>query len=153
MGRTDLAGNDYERFCRALATRLWDLTPEVVVFPGHMGSTTIAEEKETNWLFEDYVRHARGEPAIPRRLVGIQIDLELTGPGLLLTAVTEGSPAATAGLLPGDVVRRFAGTDMGTIEDMLAVLRRCAVGDRVPLEIERDGERLGVLMVLGTRPR
>jgi glyoxylase-like metal-dependent hydrolase (beta-lactamase superfamily II) len=48
IGRTDLPGGDYGTLIKSIQTKLFTLGDEVEVFPGHMGITTIAVEKEHN---------------------------------------------------------------------------------------------------------
>jgi len=58
IGRTDLPGGDYETLMRSIFSKLLELDDDVKVFPGHMESTTIGEERRTNpfiheWLLEN----------------------------------------------------------------------------------------------------
>jgi hydroxyacylglutathione hydrolase len=48
IGRTDLPFADYATLERSLATLIDTLPGETVVYPGHMGVTTIARELQTN---------------------------------------------------------------------------------------------------------
>ena len=69
--------------------------------------------------------------------------------GLRLTGVREGSPAAAAGLRPGDVVVEFAGKPVTDIYAYTYALQAQAPGDEVVIVIERDGERVTVTATLG----
>lgn len=51
IGRTDLAGGDYDTLIRTLHGTLAALPDETRVLPGHMQETTIATEKATNPFF------------------------------------------------------------------------------------------------------
>lgn len=44
IGRTDLPGGDYATLIRSIREKLFVLPPETVVYPGHMGTTTIGDE-------------------------------------------------------------------------------------------------------------
>lgn len=60
------------------------------------------------------------------------------GAGLLLTVVVDGSPAARAGLLPGDVIVGLDGA-RGRLDRIAARLRRLRPGSTVRLELLRGG--------------
>lgn len=70
------------------------------------------------------------------RQIGLDSDA-----GGLIEAVTAASPAAKAGLRPGDVIVEIDGRDVAIVEDVIAALRRRASGDEVRLEYIRDGQR------------
>ena len=57
-----------------------------------------------------------------------------------IDTVTDGSPAATAGLLPGDVLLRADGQTLHSIHDLMAVRRTHLVGDTMTLTVLRDGQ-------------
>jgi S1-C subfamily serine protease len=71
--------------------------------------------------------------------------------GLRLTGVREGSPAAIAGLQPGDVVVEFDGKPIADIYAYTYALQAKAVGDEVVIVVERNGERVSVTATLGQR--
>jgi len=48
VGRTDLPGGDHATLMRTLGTLVDALPDETVVYPGHMGTTTIGRERATN---------------------------------------------------------------------------------------------------------
>ena len=48
IGRTDLPGGDTQTLMRTLAELVELLPDETVVYPGHMGVTTIGQERATN---------------------------------------------------------------------------------------------------------
>ena len=70
--------------------------------------------------------------------------------GLRLTGVREGSPAAAAGLQPGDVVVEFAGKPITDIYAYTYALQAQAPGDEVVIVVERDGERVSLTATLGS---
>jgi aminopeptidase YwaD len=71
--------------------------------------------------------------------------------GLRLTGVREGSPAAEAGLRPGDVVVAFDGNPVADIYAYTYALQAKQAGDVVEIVVERDGERVTVTATLGER--
>ncbi len=48
VGRTDLPGADWNVLQESIATLLRAYPPETVVYPGHMGVTTLGRERDTN---------------------------------------------------------------------------------------------------------
>lgn len=48
IGRTDLPGGDYKTLISSIQKKLFSLGDDVVVYPGHMGETTIEREKRYN---------------------------------------------------------------------------------------------------------
>jgi len=60
--------------------------------------------------------------------------------GVLVRGVVPGGPAEKAGVRPGDVITRFADTQVKTVEEFLGTLRRTKPGDRVKIQIRR-GDR------------
>ncbi len=72
--------------------------------------------------------------------------------GLKITSVRPDSPAARAGVRAGDVIVKFAGVEVKTLEDLTFVLRGRRPGDEVPVVVLRDGRERTVRAVLSERP-
>ncbi|MDQ3889541.1 MAG: trypsin-like peptidase domain-containing protein [Actinomycetota bacterium] len=72
--------------------------------------------------------------------------------GALIQSISEGSPAARAGLRPGDVIVELGGESIQTVEDLYAAIRARDPGDDVELTVVRDGDRRTVEVVLGRLP-
>jgi len=90
-------------------------------------------------------------PALSGRRLGVTVE-ELTGQladyfgakdGVLVTAVTDGSPAATAGLKAGDVITTVNGDRIGSREDLVRALRDTTNED-VKIGIVRDKKESAV---------
>lgn len=77
-------------------------------------------------------------------------DTETTG--IRIVAVRPGSPAERAGVRSGDVVVKFDGVDVKTLQDLTFVLRERHPGDEVPVVFVRDGRQETVRAVLAARP-
>ncbi|MDN5748969.1 MAG: PDZ domain-containing protein, partial [Pseudonocardia sp.] len=72
--------------------------------------------------------------------------------GVLAAAVEPGSPAAAAGVQPGDVIVAIGEREIASVEDVLGTLRDSAPGRTTTLGVLRAGERLELPLTIGTRP-
>lgn len=72
--------------------------------------------------------------------------------GELIRSVQPGAAAARAGLQAGDVVVRIAGREVTPDETLSYIVSQQRVGDRVPIELVRNGQRRTVTAVIGERP-
>ncbi len=72
-----------------------------------------------------------------------------TNPTAEIVKVVMGSPAAAAGLKAGDVVVRFDDTSIATFEELQRAVEGVAPGDRVSVEIDRQGQRLRLRIIVG----
>jgi S1-C subfamily serine protease len=89
-----------------------------------------------------YVRRAyigvSGQTApIPRRhavVAGVENTM-----GALLAQIEPDGPAATAGLLPGDVVIRLDGVDVNGVDDLIRTLDRDRIGRTLAMDVLRMG--------------
>ena len=77
------------------------------------------------------------EPAPVTREVAAQLGLDQAA-GVLVMEVGAGTPAAKAGLRPGDVIVRLDDKPIDTVEDLFGELRQHRPGDRVTLTVIRD---------------
>jgi len=78
-------------------------------------------------------------------------DFERTSDGVRLAGVREGSPAALAGLMEGDVIISLADTKIHNLEDLVAVLRSKKPGDSVEIVVLRNEKPLTVKATLRER--
>ncbi|MEM1413254.1 MAG: trypsin-like peptidase domain-containing protein [Myxococcota bacterium] len=108
------------------------------------------------------VEQLRSQGRVRRGLVGL-VAQTITAPladalalpqrwGVLVGDVLPGSPAAAAGLAPGDVVRALDGKTMENARQLDVNLYARRVGDRVRLEVLRGDERLEVEVAVVERP-
>ena len=67
-------------------------------------------------------------------------------------SVAAGGPAASAGIRPGDVITKISGQPIRTEGDLAVAMIKAAPGDRVEVEIYRDGKASTVTVTLGTPP-
>jgi hydroxyacylglutathione hydrolase len=55
VGRTDLPGGDWDTLMRSIRSLVDSLDPETAVYPGHMGTTTLGVERQTNPFLTELV--------------------------------------------------------------------------------------------------
>ena len=65
---------------------------------------------------------------------------------------TSGGPAAEAGIRAGDRIVAIGGKDVRTPDDVAAAIQDRRPGDRVAVEIERNGTRETLQVELRARP-
>ena len=70
--------------------------------------------------------------------------------GAYVAAVSEGSGAAEAGLQEGDIVTKFDGKDVASASDLMLDVRSKNPGDKVTLDVNRNGESKQVEVTLGS---
>ena len=73
--------------------------------------------------------------------------------GALVAAVLPDSPAAAAGLRPGDVILAIDGKPTRTVREVLDTVAAIPPGKEVTLLLERERRTLEVKLVAGERPR
>lgn len=81
---------------------------------------------------------------------GFEIDLH---GGIYLVKVVAGSPAAKAGIRPGDIILSFNGSKVSSAVDLRKKLSECKVGDRVDVQIWRNDQTQNVIVVLEEVPK
>jgi membrane-associated protease RseP (regulator of RpoE activity) len=72
--------------------------------------------------------------------------------GVRVRGVQAGSPAAKVGLKEGDIVVRFAGAAISSLEDLMSLIRRRRPGETVELLYLRDGFERRTDATLEPRP-
>ena len=72
--------------------------------------------------------------------------------GLLVVGVTDGSPAAAAGVLVGDVLMDFDGCPLEAPDNLLDLLTGDRAGRAVAIHLLRGGQPLDISIAVGERP-
>ena len=119
-----------------------------VVIPASIALKTAAAVLEHGRLKRGYLGIA-GQPV---HLPEGQRSDDSRETALLVVAVTSGSPAATAGVLVGDVMLAFDGKPVESPEDLLDLLVGDWVGRAVPLRILRGRDSVDLSVTVGERP-
>lgn len=80
------------------------------------------------------------------RLSNVPVGENDTGPrpGAVITRITPGGPAATAGLRAGDVVLKFSGHDVADSRALTRMVGEAQIGSRADIEIVRGGRRMNI---------
>lgn len=87
----------------------------------------------------------------PRPFLGVGLERVRDQGGARIDSIEEDSAAERAGLLEGDVVVGYNGETIETPWDLTRAVLKSEPGERVDIEIERDGNRQVVRAELGER--
>ena len=79
------------------------------------------------------------------------LDLKYTGEGARIQQVTEGGPAAQAGLQSGDIVTSFDDRLIANSTELVVAIRSNEPGQTVPVTVSRDGSDVTVDLTLGSQ--
>jgi S1-C subfamily serine protease len=119
-----------------------------VVIPASIAWKTAATLLEHGQLKRGYLGIAGQPVTLPENQKGADGRDE----ALLVVGVTAGSPAASAGILVGDVLLDFDGQPIESPEDLLDLLVGDRVGRQVTLRALRGGAVTGLKVTVGERP-
>ena len=93
-----------------------------------------------------------GNAVVPPAIGYIGVSLAQTPDGIEVQEVQPGTPADTAGIRAGDVLRTVNGTKVRTTNQLSTVLRDLAPGTAATIVVDRDGTEVTVDLVLAQRP-
>ncbi len=82
--------------------------------------------------------------------IGVQLNYQ--GKGVAVETVQPGSPAASAGLEPGDVIQRVNGNDVTTNDEVVKAIRATKIGSYVNLGVWSAGLKKMVNVKVEERP-
>ncbi len=90
----------------------------------------------------------------PTAFLGVELSDTGQGAGALVAAVGPGTPAAGAGLRPGDVITAVDGTTIGSAGELRSVITRHKPGDKIKLTWRPSGQSQtrSATVTLTTRP-
>ena len=84
--------------------------------------------------------------------LGVQMGATESGTGALVGAVTQGGPAADAGVQAGDTILSFDGHAVASPDALSSLVNAKQVGDSVELVVRRDGKEQKLTVTLGEQP-
>ncbi len=70
--------------------------------------------------------------------------------GIVIMAVVPNSPAAQAGLKPGDIIQSIQGQTVTKAEQVSSIVEKTPIGSDLPLEVIRDGQTAEISVTVGT---
>ncbi|HEX8053152.1 MAG TPA: trypsin-like peptidase domain-containing protein [Thermoleophilaceae bacterium] len=119
---------------------------------GSQGNVGVGFAVPSNTVRQVVPRLARGEK-INRGYLGVETSDALDGgDGAEVQNVVPGGPAERAGLRPGDIIKKVAGTDVKEPAAVAAAIETRAPGDKIEVEVERGGGTKKIDVTLGERP-
>ncbi|HUJ34750.1 MAG TPA: trypsin-like peptidase domain-containing protein [Solirubrobacteraceae bacterium] len=92
--------------------------------------------------------------------VGVLLDPSVSGGAAIskgsttsgTSPVQPGTPAAKAGLQPGDLITAVNGTPVASVNQFVATIAGYAPGDTVTLTVNRNGQTKSIKLTLGSQP-
>ena len=75
--------------------------------------------------------------SLPRAMIGVVVANE--GGDVIVERVSPGSPAQSAGVLPGDIITNLNGQSISDVSEVIDLMTELSPGDEVSLSVERDG--------------
>jgi len=106
-------------------------------------------------VVEDLVAHGK----VRRPWIGAQIDIprtrnprDLIGAGVVVRSVAPGSPAARAGVQPGDRLLQSRGRTLRNVYDWEAEQLDLRVGETIPVIVRRGGRDLSLSVEVADQP-
>jgi len=73
--------------------------------------------------------------------------------GVLITKVTDGSPAQRAGIITGDIILQIDSANIGSIEDLLQQIHQKKIGEKVRITVFRGGFKQFFDVALSAMPQ
>jgi len=86
--------------------------------------------------------------SIQRPTLGITCGTETSIGGVYVASVTEGSAAEKAGILPDDIITKFDGVRIRSLEELQSALNKYSAGDKCTITVLRDAESITLDIVL-----
>ncbi len=100
----------------------------------------------------DTLRAGQSTASQPRAYLGVSTQPVDGAPGATVTDVGAGTPAATGGIQPGDVITAVDAAAVTDPDSLSAAIGAHKPGDRVTVTVQRGSAPRSVQVTLGTRP-
>lgn len=121
--------------------------PLLGVAPDNQGFRGIRTQRGRSMSMRNFVRL----PAM-KQFSGMDGEADSLREGAVVMEVIEDSPAATAGLMAGDLITSVGETEIDGMRDLAGVAAEFSPGDEVELTVDRDGETVELNLTLGAHP-
>ena len=131
------------------AGRVIGVNSQIATGGTSQGNVGIGFAVPSNTVADVIPRLERGE-TIRRPYLGLST--AAGSGGAVVREATAGGPAARAGIRAGDVVVAVGGDRVREPDDVAAAIQDAAPGDRVDVEVRRDGEARTLAVELAARP-
>ena len=119
-----------------------DISESDLMYGAARGLTDVLDP-HSRFMDPDEYGRLKKETEGNEQIEGIGIDVEKRKNRFVIISPIDGSPAARAGIEPGDVIKRVDGTEMATLEFDDAVSRlQGPAGSEVLLTVDRRGREL-----------
>ena len=106
-----------------------------------MGIGFATPAKMAQWV----ISQLRRDGKVTRGWIGVSIQPNpLQEDGILVSRITEGSPAQKAGILAGDIISKFNKMPVTGVTNLSRIIAESAVGETLNFEILRNGEVLNI---------
>ena len=133
---------------------LFDMHGRVIGINSRIGrSSTSNYHASVEAFSQQWVRMAKGDVwgyrGPPRRPV-LGVSGESHARGCKLTEVPRGYPASRAGIQVGDIITKFNGKKLKTFDELKLAVSRKKPGDKVTVELLRDGKIRRIQITLGS---
>jgi S1-C subfamily serine protease len=102
-------------------------------------------------VLDELIEHGR----VRRGWLGVELvpeilsDTALETPAVVVRAVVPDSPAAQAGLAPGDRVIKLNEIEVVSVEQAIDTIRDTSAGESIRVHLQRDGQSIVVQATLG----
>ncbi|MDD4052526.1 MAG: trypsin-like peptidase domain-containing protein [candidate division Zixibacteria bacterium] len=80
-------------------------------------------------------------------------EMHLSGPAVTFDKILRGSPAASAGLRPGDVIVKYDNKPVADASDFMFRVASTPINTSVPMDVLRDGRPLTLDVTIGDRAK
>ncbi len=135
---------DHEKVLQSVTDRLLEKHPELLT--EILDATADGFDKHTDYFKPEEL--ISFNQSLNTEYVGIGVTIQKEEGGITVTAVSEGGPAASAGILPGDVFIGVDGEDVSgyTLDELTAIVRG-KEGTEVKVTVKRGEEHLSFTVV------
>ena len=99
------------------------------------------------------INQLRKDGKVTRGWIGISIQPNpLQTKGILVSRVSDNSPARQAGILPGDIISKFNNLPLNSATNLSRIIAESAIGEILNLEIIRNEQTLNIKVVAEKMP-